>query len=115
MTHFYHATAEDNEEAQRLFHRAIDLDPRLAEAYAWLSYGIVLSMVYFDADPDDERLNEALILAKKGVELDDQDALTHFAYGRALLACKAYDDALAELESAAELNPESGGGVLRPW
>ncbi|MGH9383711.1 MAG: winged helix-turn-helix domain-containing tetratricopeptide repeat protein [Vicinamibacterales bacterium] len=105
MKHFYNATGEDNEEAQRLFRRAIDLDPRLAEAYAWLSYGIVLSMIYFDVAPDDERLNEAVTLAKKAIELDDQDALTHFAYGRALLASKAYDDALAELESAAELNP----------
>ena len=44
-------------------------------------------------------------LAKKGVELDDQDAMTHFGYGRALLARKGYEDALAELESAAELTP----------
>jgi tetratricopeptide (TPR) repeat protein len=105
MKRLYNATVEDNEEAQRLFHRVIDLDPELAGAYAWLSYAIVLSMIYFDADPDDERLNEASSLAKKGVELDDQDALTHFVYGRALLARKAYDDALAELESAADLNP----------
>jgi tetratricopeptide (TPR) repeat protein len=34
-----------------------------------------------------------------------QDALTHFGYGRALLARKAYDNALAELQSALELNP----------
>jgi tetratricopeptide (TPR) repeat protein len=86
-------------------HRAIELDPTLAEAYAWLSYAIVLSMLYFDVEPDDERLNQAVILARKGVELDEQDALTHFAYGRALLAGKAYQDALAELEAAADLNP----------
>jgi tetratricopeptide (TPR) repeat protein len=62
-------------------------------------------MMYFDADPDDERLKDAVTLAQKAVELDDQDALNHFAYGRVLLACKSYDDALAELVSAAELNP----------
>jgi tetratricopeptide (TPR) repeat protein len=93
------------QEAQRLLQRAVDLDPNLAQAFAWLAYAIVLSMVYFDADPDEERLNDALTLAKRGVDLNDQDALTHFAYGRALLACKAYDDALAELETAANLNP----------
>jgi TolB-like protein/Tfp pilus assembly protein PilF len=103
--HLYSATVEDNNEALRLLHHAIDLDPNLAQAHAWLSYAIVLSMVYFDADPDEQRLREALRLAKKGIELDEQDALTHFAYGRALLASKAYDDALAELESAANLNP----------
>jgi TolB-like protein len=105
MKHFYKSTVEDNEEAQRLLRRAIELDPTLAQAHAWLSYAIVLSMIYFDADPDDERLSAAVMLAKKGVDLDDQDALTHFAYGRVLLARKAYEGALAELESAAELNP----------
>jgi TolB-like protein len=105
LKHLYSASVRDNEEAQRLFRRAIELDPSLAAAYAWLSYAIVLSMIYFDADPDDTRLNEAVTLAKKGVELDDQDALIHFVYGRALLARKAYEDALAELRSAAELNP----------
>jgi len=105
MKHFYKSTVEDNEEAQRLLRRAIELDPTLAQAHAWLSYAIVLSMIYFDADPDDQRLNAAVMLAKKGVELDDQDAMTHFGYGRALLARKGYEDALAELESAAELNP----------
>jgi TolB-like protein/Tfp pilus assembly protein PilF len=105
MKHFYKSTAEDNEEAQRLLRHAIGLDPTLAQAHAWLSYAIVLSMIYFDVDPDDQRLNAAVMLAKKGVELDDQDAMTHFGYGRALLARKGYEDALAELESAAELNP----------
>jgi adenylate cyclase len=105
MKHLYKGTAEDNKEAQRLLQRAIDLDPDLAEAYGWLSYAIVLSMIYFDADPDDDRLHRSIALARKGVELDDQDALTHFTYGRALLAGRAYDDALAEFESAAELNP----------
>ena len=49
--HFYKSTAGDNREAQRLFRRAIDLDPSLAEAYGFLSYSIVLSMIYFDAEP----------------------------------------------------------------
>jgi tetratricopeptide (TPR) repeat protein len=103
--HFYKSTAADNLEAQRLFGRAIELDPNLAEAYGYLSYAIVLSMIYFEADPNEERLNDAVAIGKKGVELDDQDGLIRFMYGRALLATKAYGDALAELETAVELNP----------
>ena len=105
MKHLYSATGEDNAEAQRLFRRAIELDPIFPQAHASLSYAIVLGMVYFDAEPEAATLQEALALAQKGVELDDQDALSHFVYGRALLASKAYADALAELESAADLNP----------
>jgi hypothetical protein len=103
--HFYKFAAEDNREAQRLFRRAGTLDPKLAQAHAFLSYAIVLSMLYFDANADDEPLNEAEGLAKKGVELDDQDALIRFIHGRVLLARGAYRDALAELETALELNP----------
>jgi TolB-like protein/DNA-binding winged helix-turn-helix (wHTH) protein len=103
--HFYKSTAADNLEAQRLFRRAIELDRSLAEAYGFLSYAIVLSMIYFDAEPDEERLNEAVMIGKRGVEHDDQDGLVRFMYGRALLAQKAYGDALAELETAIDLNP----------
>jgi TolB-like protein/Tfp pilus assembly protein PilF len=108
--HFYKSTAEDNLEAQRLFRCAIEFDPTLAEAYAFLSYAMILSMIYFNASPDDKLLNEAVTFARKGVELDEQDALTHFTYGRALLARREYQAALAELESAVELNPSLAVG-----
>ena len=103
--HFYKSTPADNLEAQRLFRRAIELDPNLAEPYGYLSYAIVLSMLYFEAEPSEERLAEAVAIGRKGVELDDQDGLIRFMYGRALLARKAYGDALVELEAAVELNP----------
>ena len=103
--HFYKSTALDNLESQRLFRRAIELDPDLAEAYGYLCYAIVLSMIYFDAEPNEERLNEAIAVGKKGVGLDEQDGLIRFMYGRALLARKEYGDALAELETAINLNP----------
>jgi tetratricopeptide (TPR) repeat protein len=62
-------------------------------------------MIYFETEPNEERLNDAVAIGKKGVELDDQDGLIRFMYGRALLATNAYGDALAELETAIELNP----------
>lgn len=103
--HFYKSTPADNREAQRLLRRAIELDPYLAEAYGFLSYSIVLSMTYFDTEPNEDTVQEALTAGRKGVELDDQDAMIRFMYGRALLAAKAYGDALAELEIAIDLNP----------
>jgi len=105
MKHFYQSTATDNQEAQRFFRRAIELDQELAQAYAWLAYAEVLEMVYFDAEPNTARLDNAIATARKAVELDERDAMTHFACGRALLAGKVYEDAIAELQSAVELNP----------
>jgi TolB-like protein len=105
LKHFYKFTPEGNAEAQRLFRRAIELDAALAQAHAWLSYAIVLAMIYFDAQPGTAELDEAVKIARKAVELDERDALAHFICGRALLASKAYRDSVAELESAVELNP----------
>ena len=103
--HFYKSSSADNLEAQRLFRRAIELDQNLAEAYGFLSYAIVLGMIYFEAEPNEELLTEAIAIGRKGVELDDQDGLLRFIYGRALLAGRAYGDALSELQTAIELNP----------
>jgi adenylate cyclase len=105
LQHFYQSTAADNLEAQRYFRRAIELDQGLAQAYAWLAYAEVLEMVYFDAEPNVERLEQAVATARKAVALDERDAMTHFACGRALLASKIYQDAIAELQAAVELNP----------
>jgi len=102
---FYKPSADANREAQRLFRRAIELDPELAQGYGFLSYAIVLSMVYFDVAPDRTLLADAVSIARKGVELDDRDAMLRFMYGRALLAQGMYTDALVELETAREMNP----------
>jgi len=110
MRHFYKSSAADNLEAQKYFRRAIDLDPTLAQAHAWLSYAEVLEMIYFDAHPDEKRLNDAIATARKAIELDDRDAMTHFTCGRALLARKDYEGAIAELHAAVELNPNMAAG-----
>jgi TolB-like protein/Tfp pilus assembly protein PilF len=105
MAHFYKPAAAENAAAQRFFRRAIELDPTFAQAHAWLSYAQVMGMIYFETEPDAERLDQAVAIARKGVELDEQDAMTHFMCGRALLARKDYLDAIAELEVAFALNP----------
>lgn len=105
VKHLYRATPRDNREAQRLLRQAIDHDAGLAQGYALLSYAIILSMLYFEAEPEDARLKEALALAHRGIELDDQDALIHFVHGRALLVRRDYESALEELQLSIEMNP----------
>ncbi|MCW5752863.1 MAG: tetratricopeptide repeat protein, partial [Alphaproteobacteria bacterium] len=105
VAEFYRFTAEGNARSQDYLRRAIALDPEFACAHARLSYAIVLSMVYFDAAPDDARLLEALAAARRAIELDDQDATGYFALGRVQLARRAYGDAIEALQQALELNP----------
>lgn len=105
VAQFYRFTPESNLKSQVLLRQAIEMDPEFASAYSRLAYSIVLSMVYFDATPDQERLDEALKAAKRAIELDDQDANSYFTIGRVYLARREYDQAIDALEYALELNP----------
>ncbi|WP_421980026.1 winged helix-turn-helix domain-containing protein [Roseibium sp.] len=105
VAEFYKFTPEANQRCQDLLRQSLDLDPDFASAHSRLAYAIVLSMVYFDAAPDDDRMDEALIAAKRALELDDQDANSFFTIGRVYLARREYDLAIDALEHAVELNP----------
>lgn len=101
----YEFGKESNADAQDLFRRAIDLDPNFGAAYARLSYAMVISTIYFEADETSGLLDEALDLARKATRMDDQDAIAQFALGRAHLARGEYDSSVVALETATRLNP----------
>jgi len=101
----YEFGKESNATAQDLFRRAIEMDPKFGAAYARLSYAIVISTIYFEADQTSGLLDEALELARKATRIDDQDAIAQFALGRAHLARGEYERSLEALETATKLNP----------
>jgi len=105
LSHFYKFNPDDNAKAQELFRRSIELDPGFGPAHAWRAYAIILRAVYFEVDLTPEMLREANDAVTQALEIDDQDAVAHFAAGRVLLACCEYDSALRELETAIDLNP----------
>lgn len=105
LSHMYRFDKEGNLEAQRLFRCAIAFDPKFAAAHARLAYCIVLEMVYFDATPTRESLDEALSIARTAVSLDDKDAFSHLAVARVHLARREYREALAQCRTSLDLNP----------
>ena len=105
VAEFYKFSPDSNLKCQELLRQCLALDAEFASAHSRLAYAIVLSMVYFDAAPDQERLDEALASAKRAIELDDQDANSYFTLGRVHLARREYDFAIDALEYAVELNP----------
>jgi class 3 adenylate cyclase/TolB-like protein/Flp pilus assembly protein TadD len=105
LSEFYKFTVEANQRSQDFLRQAIAVDPELASAHSRLAYAMVLSMVYFDAAPDSQRLDEALAAAQRAIELDDQDANSFFTLGRVQLARREYDQAIGVLQHAIELNP----------
>jgi len=102
---FYKFTPASNQASQELLQQALAIDPKFAAAHSRLAYAIILSMVYFDAAPDQATLDLALASAKRAIELDDQDANGFFTIGRVHLARREYQDAIEALSHALELNP----------
>ncbi len=107
MSQVYAFTKKGNTEAQRLFRRAIELDDRFALAHARLGYCIVFEMVYYDGEPTQSALDEALRLVKRAVSLEEQEAFCHLAVARVRLARREYALALIACETALKLNPHS--------
>ena len=101
----YQFSEDGNREAQRLLRLAADADPGFAAALARLAYAMVISVIYFDARPVGPLLDEALELARRAARLDDQDAVAHFALGRAMLARGEYEASVRELRAAIDLDP----------
>lgn len=100
----YEFNAETNLMAQKHFRRAIELDPNFALAFARLSYALVISAIYFEADPE-TTLEEAHELADRAARLEPDDAVVRFAAGRVHLALGNYERSITHLRAALEANP----------
>ena len=105
ISHFYKFTAQDNLEAQRLLKDASELDPNFGDAYAWWAYAVVLGMVYWDTEPDQVLLEEALAATQRALEIDDQNAVYYALTARINLALRDYGAALSGNQMAIKLNP----------
>ncbi len=105
MANFYKFTADANRKAQSYFKESSERDPAFGDPYAWWAYAVVLGMVYFDDEPGQEKLDQALQSALKAVEIDEQNAVFHMVHARVRLARCEYEMALAELQTAIDLNP----------
>ncbi len=101
----YEFDAETNLESQRHFRRAIELNPNFGLAHARLSYAMVISAIYFEAEDVAGILDEALEIAQTAARLEPEDAVARFVRGRVYLARGEYDRSIADLKVAIELNP----------
>ncbi|CTQ56157.1 putative PEP-CTERM system TPR-repeat lipoprotein [Roseibium album] len=101
----YEFSAETNQKAQKHFERAIELDPNFGLAYARLSYALVISAIYFEAEDVPELMDRSLELAINAARLEPEDAVARFALGRVHLARGEYDRSIQNLRIAIELNP----------
>jgi adenylate cyclase len=99
------STPSANFEAQQMFQRAIELDPRYASAYVGL--GNTHLNAYLDGSTEfpGQALEQAHDLAQKALSLDESNAAAHALLGDVYSRWAQYDLAIRELERAIELNP----------
>jgi len=104
-SHHGRYTKKDAEEAQRLLHKAIELDPMSSEAYCLLAFTHLMQVQFGWSKSTAVSIKEAEEAANKAVTIDDRDAWAHTALGLVDLISKRYDDAICRLENAIDLNP----------
>jgi adenylate cyclase len=105
MSHLHRRTQAELAEAADLFGRAIEADPGLVSAYAAASECCFFQIVGGFAEAAGSPRQTGLALARKAVELDQQDAGARYALGRIYIARREHELAIPELTRAIDLNP----------
>jgi adenylate cyclase len=97
-------------QAKAMYLRAIEIDANFAAPHAGLSLATISDYVSdWAADPE-EALDEAERWARRALELDDQEPVSHMALGNVMLWRRNHDGALAEFGRMIELDPNFAQG-----
>jgi DNA-binding SARP family transcriptional activator/Flp pilus assembly protein TadD len=104
LWHMYRFTKADNEQAQRFFRLALQLDPTYSRPYAGLSFTHWQNAFQGWAEREPEAAR-ALQAAECALRADDRDPGAHWAMGRALWLQARDGESVSELERAVDLSP----------
>ncbi|MEM1111889.1 MAG: winged helix-turn-helix domain-containing protein [Pseudomonadota bacterium] len=116
LQHVYRFTSEDNEEAGRLFQRAVRLEPGFARAYAGLSFVHFQTAFLQEARDRPGEITSARRYAERAVDLDPLDPFVNFAMGRTFWLESDLDRAYRWLERATSLCPNyAHGQYAKAW
>ena len=121
MANLYQWTLEGTNEALRLFHRAVELDPDFASAYGMAAYCYSWRKVNGWTVNYEQEMGEARRLARRAVDLGQDDAVA-LAFGGYTLAHVVGDieGAAALIDRALTLNPNLAAawhysGLTKIW
>ncbi len=103
----YHhrVTKEDNAEALRLLDKAIQLEPRFAQAYAWKACTLGQSIEFGFAESPKEYYKQAVEAVNKALSLDENDVECHRLLCEINMEHHQLDKAVIHGDRALALNP----------
>jgi serine/threonine protein kinase/Tfp pilus assembly protein PilF len=99
---FHQWRRQSFEFAQRMFERAIEIDPGYAKAHAGLAD--TCSFLFMEFDPSDTNRERADVASRKALELEPGLAEAHASRGLAFLVSRRYPEAQREFEVAMQLD-----------
>jgi adenylate cyclase len=97
----------ENEEAQRLLRRAIEIDPNYARAHAVLAWAIWWAAHYHYVPDRSAGFGSSAEHAESALRLDQNEPWARMIVGLNLSTARQHERALAELQAALGLNPSS--------
>jgi adenylate cyclase len=110
--HFNRFTQEANAQARQMFEKVLELDPKYAEAYAFLGSTYFAEWAW-QWSQDSQTLEQAFALAQRAVAVDNSLAQAHATLGSVYLWKKQYDQAIAEAERAIALDSNFAGAYTQ--
>jgi adenylate cyclase len=103
-------TRESVVEARAMHRRAIELDRNFAAPHAGLALAAISDYVSDWAPDPAQALDEAESWARRAVELNDQEPVSHMALGHVLMWRRDHEGALAEFGRMIALDPNFAQG-----
>src|SRR5713226_3987024 len=110
--YFFMLTREGNPKAREMWEKAIELDPKYAEAYAGVGETYFFEAVFFQSSGSSQALAHAYQMAQKAIALNDSEPEAYMLLGSLDLTKRRYDQAISEGQRAVAVAPNSSDGYF---
>jgi TolB-like protein/cytochrome c-type biogenesis protein CcmH/NrfG len=113
LEHLRRGTKTDNDQARRLFEKAVALDAGFADAWCFLGYTHQEDWYFGWSENAPQSLEQATALAQKAIALDDSSPCPYMLLETIHLWRRDYEKAIAYGEKAVALEPNHADATLQ--